>query len=410
MGRPRSLDEHVVLEKTMDGNYAAGQKDVNALGVAVFGHYPLPCEWVDRIRRGKAIGGEIRHGLRVMLRAGMGTMDFPGMAGAYKEFLMTDQVAAVSTGAESPVSLGAANAAASSSESPSRKDGERRKSSKRRTNQPRDRRPAMTFDDASGQPRQRQRPGDQSRKPDGGSTSARAQARENMIGFMPRVSVPADMCEAVVRSETSHRLFVGHYGRAQVSLYNLFEWLPIRLRQVGFSEDESLEIVGLLEELVNRNLVGLHERLDAELERIKKVATDQAVRKPVNWTKEPISLQLPQLTPQIALLMDALPKFDEICAFYYGLWLAGGSSVKQREKAINHYRNDMAREIRVIMRLYYDSKEYADRRDPSLLTRMLTQPVNDADLPVRLSDEDEVAARELVEQYDQQAAAVAKEN
>lgn len=308
---------------------------------------------------------------------------------------MTEQVAIAAHGAESPSYTAEPAAPTGQQDGPAARNGTKRKTTKRRPNQPRDRRPVMSFEDAS-QSRQRQRPNEQGRKPEPGMTSGRAQARENMIAFMPRVSVPADQCEAVVRSETSHRLFVGHYGRAQVSLYNLFEYLPIRLRQVGFSEDSSLEVVGSIEELVNRNLLALHGRLDAELERIKKVANDQAVRKPINWTKEPIALQLPQLTPQIGLLMDALPKFDEICAYYYGLWLAGGSSVKQREKAINHYRNDIAREIRVLMRLYHDSKEYANKRDPSMLSKILTAPVSDADLPVALDPEDEAQAQAQV--------------
>ena len=303
---------------------------------------------------------------------------------------MTAQVAAEAVGADAPAS-GVEAVISNAAPAPARSGTKQRK--KARANQPRDRRPAMKFD--SGSERPRQRPADQGRKNPDGSPSARAQARQALVDFTPRVSVPNDRGGTTIRSETAHRLFLGHYGRAQVSLYNLFYYLPIRLRQVGFDSDHALDVVDKIEGFVNANLAALHLRLDEELERIKKVASDNAVSKPVNWTREPIEVSLPVYSPQSTRLMDALPKFDEICAYYYGLWLAGESSVKQRETAINNYRNDIAREIRVLMKLYHDSKDYADRRDPALLVKMLTVS-HDAELPTVLAPEDEAAARKAV--------------
>jgi hypothetical protein len=48
------------------------------------------------------------------------------------------------------------------------------------------------------------------------------------------------------------------------------------------------------------------------------------------------------------------------------------------------------------MRLYHDSKEYANKRDPSMLSKILTAPVSDADLPVALDPEDEAQAQAQV--------------
>jgi len=316
---------------------------------------------------------------------------------------MTEQVAAEAIGAESPAS--GVESVISSTGAAGPKDAQQKRKKKTRGNQPRDRRPAMKFDN-DGPQRPRQRPADQGRKPSDGTQSGRAQAREDLVNFVPRVSVPSDHSSTTVRSETAHRLFVGHFGRAQVSLYNLFEYLPIRLRQVGFDADHALNVVASIEELVNANFKALHVRLDGELTRIRKVASDNAVSKPVNWTKEPIKVSLPQLTPQISVLIAALSKFDEICAYYYGIWLAGESSVRQRETAINNYRNDIAREIRVLMKLYHDSKDYADKRDPTVLTKMLSAS-NDADLPTALDAEDEQKAQSAVGGAEEQAAAAA---
>lgn len=82
LGRPRSLGEHMVLEKAMPRGYAGPFARVNAArwpDMPFYSHSPTEC--VPGVVSDPAIAPQIGCGLGQMLRPGAGTMGFPGMAG-----------------------------------------------------------------------------------------------------------------------------------------------------------------------------------------------------------------------------------------------------------------------------------------------------------------------------------------
>ena len=258
---------------------------------------------------------------------------------------------------------------------------------------PANRAPAMKFDGdgAAG----RKKPSEQGRKAPDGAPSARAKAREDLLGFTPIASVPHDQSTATVVTEHAYGLFKRHYGRASVTLYNLFSYLPILLRQNGFSEEESLEIVGSLEVHINANLKKLTGVLESSVGEIRQKANEAGVARPGQWTRPARPLNLPIYAPQSVDFMQALTLFDELAAFHIGLWLARETSVKTRETNINFYRNLIAVEIRKLIRLYQGAKEYSQKRDLSQFVKLMG-PVSEADLPEMLSPEEEEQAAKLV--------------
>lgn len=243
--------------------------------------------------------------------------------------------------------------------------------------------------------KERKRPADQGRKPNDGTLSRNQQRNQESLNFIPRVSHPADMVEITLKSEYALRLFAQHYGRAQVSLYNVTSVLPVLMRQNGYSADSVLDVMEQLETLLNSRIDELRDKIDVELRRLKKLSDSNAAPPTETYSRPPQTIAVAGLSPQILEMLNVLQQFDLMVSYVHGLWVGRAFTIRQRETSINGFRNEIAVLIRSFMRIYQSARQILDQKgDIASVSNILSN--HDSSDQSQLSEEDEHTARELV--------------
>ena len=240
-----------------------------------------------------------------------------------------------------------------------------------------------------------QRPGDQGRKgADGESPSNRQIARDNMLNFKPIASHPADLHTVTLVTEYTQKLYFDHCGRAQISLYNLMHYLPIRMRILGLHDERGEDFLDKLEERLDARIEDIATRMKADLARAKTVLANNQLTAVATYSQPPKDCSLAKYTPQIVRLLSLLVLFDQYIAAIDGLYTNGYLRRRGRAEAINKYRNEIATMIRFFMRLYNDSKELLKQGESARLEHLLVER-DENELPDRLDEAEEAEARRL---------------
>ncbi len=264
-------------------------------------------------------------------------------------------------------------------------------------------RPALSFAGIEGQsapPRPKQRPSDQGRKsPDGMSKhAARAKA---MLEWTPPTSHPADIMTVTLNSEYMRRLFLREFGRAHISLFNIFETIPKRLR-IKHLDDAYGKHFDALETAINGELDQLTEKIRNDIQKAQRVLQTQNVTAVAHYSGEgPLEASLPRLTPQIGMLLEILPLVDTFAAHVDALWVNRFLTSRQRHRTIDEYRNTLARLIRKYMLLYQTMSRFLREDELESLGAAFSSATSvvasvemdlDDDSSVMLSAEDEALA------------------
>ncbi len=283
----------------------------------------------------------------------------------------------------------------------------RKKNKGKRPGGPGANRPALTFAGIEGQsapPRPKQRPSDQGRKsPDGMSKhAARAKA---MLEWMPPTSHPADVMTVTLNSEYTRRLFLREFGRAHISLFNIFETIPKRLR-IKHLDSAYGKHFDALETSINDELDQLSDKIGNDIQKAQRVLEAQNMTAVAHYSGDgPLEASLPRLTPQICMLLETLPLIDTFAAHVDALWVNRFLSSRQRHRTIDEYRSAVSRLIRKYMLLYQTMSRFL-REDEleslgaafSSATSALAGVEMDSDdvSGIKLSDEDEALASGMV--------------
>lgn len=281
-------------------------------------------------------------------------------------------------------------------------------------------RPALSFAGIEGQsapPRPKQRPSDQGRKsPDGVSMhAARAKA---MLEWMPPTSHPADVMTVTLNSEYTRRLFLREFGRAHISLFNIFETIPKRLR-IKHLDGAYGKHFDALETSINDELDQLADKINNDILKAQRVLKAQEMSSVAHYSGDgPLEASLPRLTPQIGMLLELLPLVDTFAAHVDALWVNRFLSSRQRHKTIDEYRALITRLIRKYMLLYKAMSRFIREDELESLGAAFSSATSaavasvdadsDGDSGVVLSDEDEALASGMVKvtQLDEHGNAV----
>jgi len=250
---------------------------------------------------------------------------------------------------------------------------------KKRAAIPADRRPAMKLPEgANGTTRQateRQKPSAQGQKPEPGAFSKRAQTHRNMLAFMPIANHPAELHDVVLVTEYTQKLFADHYGRAQISLYNLMTYLVITLRRMGLTDEKANDFVDSLEDAIDARICDLASRMKAELARVEKIARDNQLKPVQVRSGKLVRTTLPELTPQIVDFLGYLPVLDAYVCTLDVLWIQRLVKRRDRDELINKFRNEITSLARLTMRLYWESKRLAQEGDLDKMTLSVVDKV-----------------------------------
>lgn len=268
----------------------------------------------------------------------------------------------------------------------------KKKNAGKHPRQQQDRRPPI---DLGLTPRPRQRPSDQGRRIPGVKTS-REISREKSLEFLPIATHPAERVSVKAQTEYTKKLYLDHYGRAQISLYNLMVFLPIQMRQHGIPDEKVWAFQDALHLQMLERIRNVAKRISSETARAKKLASDNSVTAIRIYSKDALDASLPKLTTHIGALLNLLPVFDQYVALVDALLIEGYFLPSQRDRSVNGFRNEIVMLIRQFMHLYHESKRLCDKGADAPFERLLAAPAEAVVLPEALDAADEVLARELV--------------
>lgn len=236
----------------------------------------------------------------------------------------------------------------------------KRRKQKRKDPRQQDRRPAMSFKDLESSDRAakpRKRPADQGRVREDGTPSRREASRQAMLEWMPNATHPAPLVTVHLRTEYTKRLFLDHFGRAQISLYNLVFLLRIKMREAGIADNKVNDFTDMLEDRMSQQLDDLAERMANDVKKARRMLINNQATEVSRYSGGgDLEATLPALTPNIESLLNLLPVFDEFIGCVDGLWINRFLRTRQREETINSYRNEFAKLIRHYMHMYHESK------------------------------------------------------
>lgn len=261
-----------------------------------------------------------------------------------------------------------------------------------------DRKPMMSFKDGDGTkpPKARKRPADQGRARPDGTPSRREASRRAMLEWLPSASHPADPVTVHLRTEYTKRLFLDHFGRAQISLYNLVCLLPIKMREAGISVEKRDAFTDLLEIKLGDKLDDLESRLRKDIARSEHMLNNAGASAVSRYSGEgDLEATLGSLTPSIVSLLNLLPLLDTFISCVDGLWINRFLRNRQREETINNYRNEIAQLIRHYMHMYHESKRLLGDGTGNEMATVFIDAERD-----KLSPEDEELATSILKVSD----------
>lgn len=235
-----------------------------------------------------------------------------------------------------------------------------------------------------------------------GVTSRKKAEKMQSLSFMPTVSHPYFERELKINSEFTYRLYEEYAGRCQVALYNLLILLPIKVNQYSHHVYDADTAVDLLEQFADEAMSTMARNLDADIENRRADAEAYNVGK-INYTN-PRSVVLKVYTPAMEKFLNVLELFDRYVVMVDGLWARGAlGSSRERRELIGNHRGELVRFVRKQMHHYREidrmlklgeaeGKVNMDIRG-YLVEKSREVKAEDANLPDRLSDEDEAMAK-----------------